>query len=72
MFGRHHRLPLDVAFHLHMTSSNVAFSKSRYVDQLQKRLEYAYDEAGSFSEKEAQTSKDRYDRKATVCFLRTW
>ena len=34
MFGRHPRLPLDVAFGLHRTSSNAAFSKSRYVDQL--------------------------------------
>ena len=32
MFGRHPRLPIDVAFGLHRTSSNVAFSKSRYVD----------------------------------------
>ena len=32
MFGRHPRLPIDVAFGLHRTRSNVAFSKSRYVD----------------------------------------
>ena len=32
MFGRHPRLTINVAFGLHGTSSNVAFSKSRYVD----------------------------------------
>ena len=52
MFRRHPRLPIDVAFGLHRTSNSVAFSKSRYVDRLKKRLEYAYDEARSFSEKE--------------------
>ena len=51
MFGRHPRLPIDIAFGLHWTSSNVAFSKIRYVDCLKKRLEYAYDKARSFSEK---------------------
>ena len=56
--------PIDVAFGLHRTSCNVAFSKSRYVGRLNKRLEYAYDKARSFSEKEAQRSKNRNDRKA--------
>ena len=32
MFGRHPRLPINVAFGLHRTHSNVAFSKSRYWD----------------------------------------
>ena len=51
MFKRHPRLPIDVAFGLHRTSNNVAFSKSRYVDRLKKRLDYAYDKARSFSKK---------------------
>ena len=42
MFGRHPRLPIDIAFGHHRTSSNVAFSKCRHVDCLKKRLEYAY------------------------------
>ena len=69
MFGRHCRSPIDVAFGLHRTSSNAAFSKSRYMDQLKKRLEYAYDKARFFSEKEVQRSKDRYDRKAQFVSL---
>ena len=59
MFGRHPRLPIDVAFGLHRTSNNVAFSKSRYIDRLKKRLDYAYDKARSFSEKEGQRTKER-------------
>ena len=58
MFGRHPRLPIDVAFGLHQTSNNVAFSKSRCVDRLKKILDYAYDNARSFSEKEVQRTKN--------------
>ena len=53
MFGRHPRLPIDVAFGLHRTSNSVPFSKSRYVERLKKRLDYAYDKARYISEKEA-------------------
>ena len=62
MFGRHPVLPIDVAFALHRTSNNVAFSKSRYVDRLKKILDYAYNKIRSFSEKEVQRTKQRYDR----------
>ena len=69
MFGRHPRLPIDVVFGLHRTSNNIAFSKSRYVDRLKKRLNYSYDNARSFSEKEAQRTKQRYDRRAKFVLL---
>ena len=69
MFGRHPRLPIDVPFGLHRTSNNVAFSKSRYIDRLKKRFDYAYDKARSFSEKEVQRTKQRYDRKAKFVLL---
>ena len=69
MFGRYPRLPKDVAFGLHRTSNNVAFSKSRYVDRLKKRLDYAYDKAKSFSERNVQRTKQRYDRKAKFVLL---
>ena len=51
MFGRDPRLPIDVAFGLHRTSNNVAFSKSRYVDRLKKRLDYAMIKLGPFQKK---------------------
>ena len=57
MFSRHPRLPIDVAFGLHRTGSNVAFSKSSYVDRLKKGLEYAYDKARSFSKKRLEEVK---------------
>ena len=69
MFGRHPRLPIDVAFCFHRTCRNVAFSKSRYLDRHKKWLEYAYDKARSFFEKEAQRSKNMYDRKAKFVYL---
>ena len=69
MFGRQPRLPIDVAFGLHRTSNNVAFSKSRYVDRLMKRLHYNYDKARSFSEKEVKRTQQRCDRKAEFVLL---
>ena len=69
MFGRHPRLPINVAFGIHSTSNKVAFSKSRYVDRLKKRLDYAYDKARSFQKKEVQRTKQRYDRKAKFILL---
>ena len=39
------------------------------MDRLKKRLEYAYDKARSFSEKEIQRRKNRYDRKAKFVSL---
>ena len=38
MFGKHPRLPIDVAFGLHRTSNNVAFRKSRYVGKTQEKI----------------------------------
>ena len=70
MFGRHPRLPIYVVFGLHRTRNNVAFSKSRYVDRLKKKLDYAYDKARSISEKELQRAKQRYDGKATFVLLK--
>ena len=67
MFHRHPRLPIDLAFGLQ--SSNVAFSKSRYVDRIKKRLEYTYNKVRSFPKKKAQRSKDKYDRKANFVSL---
>ena len=60
----------DAAFISIRQVAMYAFSKSRHVDRLKKRLDYAHDKAKSFSEEDTQRSKDRYDRKA-ICFLRT-
>ena len=69
MFGRHPNFPIDVAFGLYRTSNNVALRKSRYVDRLKERLDYAYGKARSFSEKEVQRTKQRYDGKAKFVLL---
>ena len=51
------------------TSNKVPFGKSRYVTQAHERWDYAYDKARSFSEKEVQRTKQRYDRKAKFVLL---
>ena len=41
MFGRHPRLPIDVAFGLHKPNCSDNCSKSRYIQKLRRRLNYA-------------------------------
>ena len=45
MFGRHPRLPIDVAFGLPKSNSGDNSSKSRYVQKLRRRLNYAFQKA---------------------------
>ena len=42
MFGRHPRLPIDVEFGLPKSNSGDNSSKSRYVQKLRRRLNYAF------------------------------
>ena len=64
MFGRHPRLPVDVAFGIHRIGEGVTFSTSKYVDWLQRRLAHAYKKAKTFADKESDRQKALFDRKS--------
>ena len=71
MFGRHPRLPIDLELGIHRVGHGVTFSRSKYIDRLQKRLNYAFGKAKLFSEKEQSRNKTRYDRKSKNLKLET-
>ena len=54
MFGRHPRLPIDVEFGLPKTNSGDNSSKSKYVQKLRRRLNYAFQKANKFANQQAQ------------------
>ena len=56
MFGRHPRLPIDVEFGLPKHNCG-NFSKSRYVQNLRRRLNYAFKKASKYSDQQAQKYK---------------
>ena len=61
MFGRHPRLPID--FQLGLSREGVGhISKSKYIQKLQKRLQFAYDRAEALAKQEAARQK-LYDRR---------
>ena len=62
MFGRHPRLPIDVAFGLHKSNCSDNCSKSRYIQKLRRRLNYAHKKASKYSSEQAQKYKTRYDK----------
>ena len=62
MFGRHPRLPIDVEFGLPKTNSGDNSSKSRYVQKLRRRLNYAFQKANKFANQQAQKYKSSYDK----------
>ena len=62
MFGRHPRLPIDVAFGLHKTNCSDNCSKSRYIQKLRRRLNYAHKKASKYSSEQAQKYKTSYDK----------
>ena len=62
MFGRHPRLPIDVAFGLHKPSCSDHCSKSRYIQKLRRRLNYAHKKASKYSSEQAQKYKTSYDK----------
>ena len=69
MFGRHPRLPIDVEFGLSKPNYKDNSSKSRYVQKLRRRLNYAFQKASKYSEQQAQKYKSSYDKsmKALNC-----
>ena len=64
MFGRHPRLPIDVEFGLNKPNCGDNSSKSRYIQKLRRRLNYAFQKASKYSDKQASKYKKSYDKSA--------
>ena len=62
MFGRHPRLPIDVEFGLPKSNSGDNSSKSRYVQKLRRRLNYAFQKADKIANQQANKYKASYDK----------
>ena len=62
MFGRHPRLPIDVELGLPKPNCGDTLSKSRYIQKLRRRLNYAYQKASKYSDQQAQKYKSSYDK----------
>ena len=62
MFGRHPRLPIDVEFGLSKSNSGDNSSKSRYVQKLRRRLNYAFQKATKAANQQANKYKSSYDK----------
>ena len=62
MFGRHPRLPIDVEFGLPKSNSGDNSSKSRYVQKLRRRLNYAFQKATKVASQQANKYKSSYDK----------
>ena len=63
MFGRHPRLPMD--YQMGINRNDLCnTSRSKFVSELQDRLQYAYDVAEKLAQKEAERSKKLYDRRS--------
>ena len=63
MFGRQPRLPIDYEMGLPIDVLGDTCSKTRYVQKLKQRLDFAYKRAGEISQKQAQKYKLSYDKK---------
>ena len=62
MFGRHPRLPIDVEFGLPKSNSGDNSSKSRYVQKVRRRLNYAFQKANKVANQQANKYKTSYDK----------
>ena len=62
MFGRHPRLPIDVEFGLPKSNSGDNSSKSRYIQKLRRRLNYAFQKATKVASQQANKYKSSYDK----------
>ena len=63
MFGRHPRLPIDVEFGLNKPNCKDNSSKSRYIQKLKRRLNYAFQKASKYSDQQAKKYKQSYDKR---------
>ena len=61
LYGRHPLLPFDIEFGLFVPELSEAITY-KYLQELKKRLENAFQKANAFCEKEALRSKQRFDR----------
>ena len=61
LFGRHPRLPVDVAFGLKIGSPGPFSAQSEYVKQLNLRMQWAFRKASAQMAKESRRAKIRYD-----------
>ncbi|XP_071118592.1 uncharacterized protein [Haliotis cracherodii] len=68
MYGRHPRLPVDVAFGLDMEPSK-SKSINKYTKELRERLSQAYNIASSAATKSRSKQKKYYDLKARAAVL---
>ena len=62
MFSRHPRLPIDIEFGLNKPNSSDNSSKSRYIQKLRRRLNYAFQKASKYSDQQAKKYKKGYDK----------
>ena len=62
MFGRHPRLPIDVEFGLPKSNSGDNSSKSRYIQKLRRRLNYAFQKATKVANQQASKYMSSYDK----------
>ena len=62
MFGRHPRLPIDVEFGLNKPNCSDNSSKSRYIQKLRRRLNYAFQKASKYSDQQAGKYKHSYEK----------
>ena len=62
MFGRYPRIPIEVEFGLPKPNCGYNSSKSRYIQKLRRRLNYAYQKASKYSDQQAQKYKSSYDK----------
>ena len=67
-FGRHPRLPIDVAFGIELTSDRKR-SARQYIQDLKQQLREAYQRASEQMAKTAQRNKVRYDASAHAAEL---
>ena len=63
MFRRQPRLPIDFEMGLPVDVLGDSCSKTRYVQKLKQRLNFAYKKAKEMSQKQAQKYKSSYDKK---------
>ena len=63
MFGRQPRLPIDYEMGLPVDVLGDTCSKTRYVQKLKQRLDFAYKRAREMSQKQSQKYKLSYDKK---------
>ena len=71
LYGRHPLLPIDIKFGVFVPELSEAITY-KYVQELKKRLENAFQKANAFCEKEAIRSKQCSDRTAKCSKLLPW